>query len=252
MSNADNPYLLKDLIKVLDTRNVSLPAPAVEAVQLWKRITETTPEPQRHGALRDAILAGADEAVIAGTLLQEIAGTRLTGAWQQAANKAAADALAVVMEHRDEVHAELAALAADCITRLRAVADLGASSLDTLVREGRHDQAKLFASRQEVAAELNELYRIRDTYLVPGGGRALKIDVYDCSRWQNPLEINNHVRGSTLADQFISGLTAGGHLYYPTAEVAIAGAQKLWDDYAAEETQRRKEQFGVGSTVFMG
>jgi hypothetical protein len=252
MALADAPFQLRELLTSISSRNVNLPAPLVEGVQLWKRITESTPAPLPHNALRDAIIAGADEATVAGTLLQEVAGNRLTTAWQQAANKAAADALTVVMAHRNDIHAQLAVLADDCIAKIKSVADLGSTTLDTLVREGRHAEAKLYADRQTVASELNALYGIRDSYLVPGGGRTLKIDVYDCSRWQNPLDISNHVRGNGLAEQFISGLSAGGILYYPTAEVAVEGAQRLWDEYAAQEIERRKDQFGVGSTVYLG
>lgn len=250
---ADSPFSLQRALTALETRRIELPQPFVEAVELWRNLTNNRPAEPLDTALRDAIIAQADDLTLGSTLLNSIGSARLQAAWTQAINVTASRALRQLLEHRNEIHAQLRAQADELIGKLVQVAALGDVPLNTLVREGRHDQARLLAEVDGTAAELDALYQFAAVYLTPGGFRSLNVGHINCSRWRNGPDIDHALRGG-ITEGFLSGLraTPAGELWFPTAEQAIEAAQRYWADYEAVELERQREQFGQGSTVGWG
>lgn len=165
---ASAAFDLRRCLDALAQRNVRLPKPVAETVTLWKQITASQPAQPPTEALRDAIIAGADENELGAILLADLGNTRLQTAWSTAINLTASRALDQLIEYRDEVHDQLAEQADALIADLTAVANLGDVPLNTLVREGRHAEAKLVADVDRTAASLTELFELRDLYLTPG------------------------------------------------------------------------------------
>ncbi len=248
--NADPSFSLRRALTTLQTRNVALPESFSNAVQLWNEVSASRQAEPPVTALRDAIIAQADEVGIGSALLLDLGAGRLATAWQQAINETASRALRQLLEHRDEIHAQLRAQADKLIAKLQATADLGDTPLNTLVREGKHTEARLLADVDTTAAELNALYDFRDHYLIPGGFRALNVGHISCARWRNGPDIDHALHGG-MTEGFLSGLraTPRGELWFPTAEEARDAAQRYWNEYEAAETQRQRELFGQGSTV---
>ena len=248
--NADSAYRLRAILAALNDRNITLPDPVNVAVQRHQAVVSNTPAPQPLSALRDAIIDGAGPEELGGILLADLGSARLLAAHNEALTHTAHTALEQLLIHRDPVHAQLAQRANELIAKLHATAVIDVP-INTLIREGRHEDAKLVADVDHSAAELNALFDLRDHHLVPGGFRTLTVGHINCARWRNAPDIDGYLRGG-ITDGFLSGLRAGGDLWYPTAEEAIAAAQTYWDDYVVVETERKKELFGTGSTVSWG
>lgn len=244
---------LRTALDAFTTRGLEHPQPVTEAVELWQHIRATRPDQPDRYALRDAVIAGADESELGGVLLAELGAQHIRNAWNQAEQMIAKHALDLIVTHRADYHAPLAVQAGELIGKLEAIAAIGRVPLDALVRAGRHTDAELVASLSNVAADLDSAYRVRDVYLVAGGYKRLKVGQFDCSRWANPTDIEGAVGGGLdLGASFVAGITAGGKLWFPDDTAAREAAQKLWDDYEAEAIEQQKRQFGIGSTVYLG
>jgi hypothetical protein len=185
-------------------------------------------------------------------VLVELGAQTLRSSHTQATLTAATRVLGAIMEARDEIHDQLAELAEEAIRKLEAVEAIGDTSLDQLVRTGRHDEARLYADCEIIATELDQLYTLRDLYLTPGGGDAVRVGHFDASRWRNPTKVENHLHGGTLAENYLAGLGAGGALWYPSAEEAVDAAQPLYDAWHADAQRIAAEQHGVGSLAAFG
>jgi len=239
------PFDLRRCLDAMSQRDIVLPKPVAEAVQLWQEITASRPAEPSVDALRDLVIGKADEATLGAALLLDLGSARLQTAWSTACTTTASRALALLLEHADEIHIQLAVLADDLIADLVRVAEIGDTPMNTLVREGRHDEARLVADVDHTAAELNELYDIVQRCLTT---RPLTVNGYSCQKFRNGPEVANHIRGG-VTEAFLSGLRGGGVLYFPKPAEAIANAARYWDEYAAAEAERQRELYGVGSTV---
>lgn len=247
---ADAPYRARDLLDALDRLGITPPPAVLDAAETWARVTSSQPVIPPATELRDKIIAGISPEELAGALLNHGLGSQLADAWRSAATLCARRVLDAAVQARNEIHAELAALAGDLIAQLEAVAAIGSTTLDTLVREGRTKEAKLFADRESVAADLRHLYAVRDNYLMPPGVRRLSMNGHDFSRWQTPDLAEQHGQaGGSLADSTVTAIRAGARLWFPSTDEAIALAQAAYDAAAAEEAERRKAQHGLGSVA---
>lgn len=239
------PFDLRRALDALSQRDITLPKPVAEAVQLWQEITASRPAEPSVDALRDLVIGKADETTLGAALLLDLGSARLQTAWSTACTTTAARALALILEHSDEIHDQLAVLTDDLIADLVRVAEIGDIPLHVLVRDGRQADATLVANADCTAAELNELYDIVQRCLTT---RPLTVNGYNCARFSNGPEIANHIRGG-ITEALLSGVRGGGVLYFPRPAEAIANATRYWDAYAAAETARKAELFGVGSTA---
>jgi len=248
MAASDYPYLVRDFIKATEARSIDFPTEVTEAIASWQRVTAGIPEVPKRKALTDAIIDGADDGTLASTLLAHLGGSILADAWRLAAGKAARVALDCIYEHRAIFHGQLGVLADDAIAHINRVAGLHGRSLNTLVREGRHDEARDVADIELQIKEFLTLIDIRNGYLV-GDAHQLRVDGVDASMWKNIADVSNHIHGDTQTEQILAGVRGGGILWYPTLEEARAAAQPVADAIAAEEAARRAEQFGIGSVA---
>jgi hypothetical protein len=246
------PYTVRTVLKQFDDREIELPETVTAAVAELQRIQAEHPAEPEHAALHDAVLAGADRAELDRLLLIELGAQRLRVAYTQATLTAADRVLGAIMRARDEIHPQLRALADDAIAKLTAVAKLGDATLDALVREGRHDDAQAVAAVDITAAELNELYNLRDQHIVPGGAQALSVGHVNASRWRDPIAAAHYSGGATLAEQFLTGLKGGVELWFPTPEEAVEVAQPIYARLQAEAEEVAAHQRSVGGLKAFG
>jgi hypothetical protein len=241
-------YRLKDALAGFDTRGVKLPDSVTAAVEHWRAVKNRAPADQPATAIRDAVMAGADDDEIERLLLRDLGSTRLRSAFAQAAIDAANRALAAIIDARADLHAQLSTLADKAITDLAAVAALGDTSLDALVRSGKTAEAKLFADRALTGSELHALFGLRDSFLYPGGLKAARVGNIDCTQWRDEAAVEG-AKGATVVDRFISGLRAGGVLWFPSAEQAVAAARPIFDKRAADAQRKRQAERGITSVA---
>ncbi|MGV0796046.1 hypothetical protein ABQF26_03705 [Mycolicibacterium elephantis] len=238
------PYRLRAALKQFAEHDVALPKAVDQAVALLDRIEATPPADPDPRALHDAIIDGASPDQLDQIALRQLAHGRVRDAWAQARLTAAADALDAILNHRNDIHEQLAEVADDCISKLERIAALGDARLDELIRTGRTDDARALADKAVVATTLDALYQLRDTVLVqpgldprPGG--------VDCTRWRNPGKARN-LHGD-LADRYLAGITRGAGLHYPTPEQAAELAAPIAAELAEAAERRRQAQHGVGA-----
>ncbi|MGV0633134.1 hypothetical protein, partial [Mycolicibacillus trivialis] len=167
-----------------------------------------------------------------------LAADLLTNAWRQAQAIAAQAVTDALIAERDTLHAALATQAAEYIDRLTAVANLGTTTLDRLVREGRHDDAERFAVADLDAAALQELYGYRDRHLT----RRKEIygsDWIDVGVWRDP-------RTTTGTTGLLDGLRRGGQLWFPTVAEATAHAAPITEELRAAAQAEHNAAASVG------
>jgi hypothetical protein len=253
MARENNVHNLRSALAALAARNIPVPARVADALAALRSIEAAEPSKPEHTALRSLYRAGADKKVIDAALLADLGYGRLHGEWAQARIDAAGAALASIRMSADEIFPALREQAEAGIAKLRQIADLGSGvQLDTLIRSGRTDDARLVADLPAIVADLNAAYTFRDSYLTPGGVRALIVSNINTSRWADPEAAAEHARGKTLADQYLAGLRAGLVLHFPAPQDAIAAAQEIANRRAAEAQQRAHEQHGVGYLASFG
>ncbi|BBY84172.1 hypothetical protein H7I53_18370 [Mycolicibacterium pulveris] len=238
------PYRLRAALKKFAEHDVDLPKPVARAVELLDRIeANPVPDPSPH-TLHDAVLDGASLDQLDQLALRQLAHGRVRDAWAQARLTAAANALDAILDCRNEIHAALAEVADDCISKLERIAELGDARLDTLIREGKTDAARLVADKELTGSQLNELYQFRDVYLTPP-----EIDPrphgVDCTRWREPRKVRN-LHGDNVLDTLITGLKRGGQLWYPSAAEAAEAAAPIVAEHQAAGERRRQNQHGIG------
>lgn len=182
-------------------------------------------------------------------MLADLGAARLGSEWAEARIDAAGGLLAAILAAAGEIMPTLTKLAEEAIRKLVAVADLGGAKLDDLVRAGRTDDAQAVANAPTIAAELDSHYDFRDRFLVRGGPQALTVGSWNASRIRDPVMARHHVSGSTPAERYIRGLTAGVPLWFPTRAEAIEVAQGIAGGEAAKAAKVKAQQHGVGSVA---
>jgi hypothetical protein len=253
MARQDAPYLLRDALTGFESRGIALPDEVNAAVAHWEAIKARTPTDQAPTALRDAIAGGADDNTLDRLLVRDLGSTRLKSAYTQAAISAASAALAAILDHRADIHRQLSKLADDAIKKLETIAALGDTTLDSLVRSGRTADARVFADRQVIGAELHALYGLRDAYLLPGGVKAARVGHVDCTQWRDISAVDGHLYGDTVVDRYLGGLRAGGGaLWFPSGEEAVAAAQPIHDQWQREAEAAAAERRAQGGIAAFG
>ncbi|MGV0797174.1 hypothetical protein ABQF26_09425, partial [Mycolicibacterium elephantis] len=238
------PFRARAALKQLDQHAIPLPQAVAAAVKVLDRI-EANPvhDPPPH-ALHDAILDGASLNQLDQLALRQLAHSRVRDAWAQARLTAAVDVLTAILAARNDIHTDLAALADECIDKLKRIADLGNTRLDTLIREGKTDAARLVADKELTGGQLNDLYQFRDVYLTPPDIDPRPHGI-DCTRWREPRKVRN-LHGDNVTDTLITGLKRGGQLWYPSAAKAAEAAAPIVAERQAAAERRRQHQHGIG------
>jgi hypothetical protein len=170
---ANPAYQLTRALEQLEARKIIISDNITAAAKVFDKVVASTPEEPPVTALRDAVLAGADPTAVGAALLYQMGANQLSSAWQQAATEAAYRALAVIMDERETLHAQLKAQADELIEKLGRLATIDVP-LDTLIREGKTDDARLLADKELTSGELHALYELRDVALIPGTVRSAR------------------------------------------------------------------------------
>ncbi|ADT97881.1 hypothetical protein [Mycolicibacterium gilvum] len=238
------PFRARKLLADLDHHGVQLDGQVLDALTHLDRVEAEKPAEPDPQALHDAIVAGASTADLDALVLTELGSHRIRAAYAQARLTAAVRVLAAVLTDRDQIHAQLADKAADCIDKLERIAALDAP-LDTLIREGRHDDARLLADAHITGETLNQLYQLRDLALIPASAdlRPYSLDV---SRWRNPDKVA-HGHGTTATELFVDGLRRGGTLWYPSADEQAEALAPLVAEVERTAQRKHEQDWGVGA-----
>ena len=146
-------YRTADVRRKLADRGIALPEGAAAAAANLDRIRATRPVQPEPNAVRDAILNDAEPAEIDRLLLAELAAARRLAAHNQAEIDAATRTLRQIRDGHNEIYPQLKQRADEAIAHIDAVAGLDGASLDALVRDGRHDDAKLLVNVTAAAAD---------------------------------------------------------------------------------------------------
>lgn len=229
-------------------RGIKFPKSVTDALAVVDRIDAQTPPTPSPTAIREAILAGASDDEIDGLLLAELGAQRLRSEHTQARVEAALLALRAIRSAHDAIYPQLKAQADKAIAHLEAVAQMDDARLEDLVRDGRHEDAQLLVAVEVTAAELSNLWTLRDTYLYDRDGAA--VGMINCSRWRDPRIIDRHARGDeTLVQALLNGLRRGGALWYPTQAEAIAAAEPIVAETERKNAELAARQRAQGFTV---
>ncbi|MGE7002978.1 hypothetical protein ACQKHK_12660, partial [Staphylococcus capitis] len=203
-NNDDPRYTARAALQEFAARGIDMPDSVTAAVDTLERIVAARPAKPPVDALRKLIVDGADEAEINDALLADLGHQRLFAEYQQAEQDAARTVTREIRNAADTLFPQLEQLARNAISTLEAVAGLGDTDLATLVRQGRHDDARALADFETVGEELHHLYALRDDYLTPGGFKSMLVDGVDCTQWSDPRKPHHHGRGSdTVAQAYV-------------------------------------------------
>lgn len=253
-TNRNGVYRARGALKAFAARGIELPDEVTAAVATLDRITASIPAKPATDVIRNLIVGDADQDTINAALLADATSGLLHTEYKQAEIIAAERVLQALRDASDDLHLQLQVLAAEAIATLKTVAGLGETSLADLVRDGRHDDARALADTETVGQELQQLYELRNSALVPGGYRAMTIDGVDCTQWRDPRPVTHHGRGDdSVAQAYVRGLRSGGELWFPTKADALAAAQPVHAELTAEAekaAQIRREQ--DAAAIFAG
>lgn len=244
-------YRAKQALEEFGARGIDLPKPVLEAVQVLERVEASKPSAPAQTAIRSAIVAGAPQDEIDRLILADLGATRLSSEWTQARTDSAGAVLAAIRAAEPTLQPALAKLADAAIGKLAQVAALGNVKLDALIRAGRQSDAALLADAETTAAELTALFRLRDEFLVVGGGRALTVNGVNCSVWRDPDAAAQYSKGSRPVDQYLSGLSANVPLWFPSGSDAIEAATVIAAKRADLAERKRQQDHGAGSLTYM-
>ena len=97
-----------------------------------------------------------------------------------------------------------------------------------LARQRRTDDAALLASALSHAATLQDLFKLRDWYLVLPG-EDWSTGIWDARTWCNPWDVQLHVLvgvggGAGVWEELREGIRKGGTLWYPSIQQAHAAS----------------------------
>lgn len=229
-SSGSEIHNFRTAIKQLHGHAVELPPKVTDAVAALDRIEARKPVEPASTSIHDAFV---DE--LADSEIDQIAHARSTfhhrrDGWNQAVITAAKRGLTAIRKSADELHEQLRTQAEAIITRLNEIAKIGDVPLDTLIREGRHDEAKLLASKGIDVAALGKLYQLQRS--VVWRGREFGYGTTDCSQYRNPA-----ILGINLND-VVASLRNGAELWYPTPDEAQDAAAPIVRRAEAERKER--------------
>lgn len=238
------PYRARKLVADLDHHSVQLDDATHDAIANLDRIETDKPAEPDAQALHDAIVDGATPEQLDAIVLTDLGSHRIRAAYAQARLTAAVAVLHTVLDDRDSLHAQLAEKAAECITKLEQIAALDGAPLDSLIREGRTDDARLLADAPLIGEELNQLYQLRDLALVPAGAD-LRPYGLDVSRWRNPDKVA-HAHGDTPTALMLDGIRRGGQLWYPSSDEQAEALAPLVTAHERKAQRKREREHGIG------
>ncbi len=245
-------FRAKDTVRKLEARGITIPKAVTAAVDNMRRIEAERPGARDPRELRELILNGAGADTLNAAILADLGASKLNAAYQEAALDAGVRVGRALRDAHDELHPQLAELAAVQIDILERVARLPAGTrLQDLVAAGdRQDDAHALATAEVAATELDALYELR-AGLWEGGHAAAIVDGADCTTWRDPRVAQHHAQLTTRADYYVTALRGGSALWFPDLDAAIGAAEPIARELvrAAERLRLQRRQQGVVGPV---
>ena len=239
------------------SRDIKLPKSVTDRLRHLDLVEARKPTEIPANAIREAYYRLDDDQAIEQIALQHTTFHLRQGGHTQAVADAGVAVLVALREARSTLHPKLADLAAGYIAHIEKSVEID-TELDVLIRANRHDDARVVAEKDVVAAKLDALYLVRDLYLTGKGKDGIGdadygVAQFNCGRWRDPVKVMYHVREAhSIYEAYYHGIKAGGQLWFPTAEQAQAEARPVYDKWYRQEQQRRSAQSGVGGVAAFG
>ena len=197
---------------------VQLPDMADQWVQRLIKLQASRPEAPAHNAVAELIADAAKESEINAELTRHVNHPLRAVQHAEAERVCGQRALAAILADQHRMHQKLAAAADPLIERLHAAALID-EDLRQLVLQGRSDEAHMLSVIDADAAELRELYALRDEFLT-SPTEQWSTGRWDCAAFENPWDIP-HFGLSTGGDEGLwatwrRSIRAGGRLWFPS------------------------------------
>jgi hypothetical protein len=216
-------YDALDCGREFDRFDVALPDTAATWLTKLIALRENKPEPPHPNAVGEMIAASAEPAAVDAAIAASLGAQHRTNQHGHAERLCAQRVLAAVLQDRDRLHRELAAVADELINRLHRVAAIE-ETIAELARERRVDEAALLANVEVDAATLKDLYAVRNAYTTPGGVFAeWSTGMWSCETWATPWDLPPHetvIDSGSLWELWRAGIRGGARLAFFTIEQA--------------------------------
>jgi len=207
-----------------DRFGVDLPDEAQRWVQRLNELRQNRPEAPAHNGVAGLIAYGAKPATIDAAIAEYVGHAHRQQQHQMAENIVGQRTLAAILNDRDRLHRELAATATDIIDRLHQAAAIDETAVE-LIKQRRTTEAHAVATADSDAAELRNLYQLRDRFLIPPQAR-WSTGWWSCAEFESPWDIEHpSVRDDSLWGMWRAEIRAGGRLWFATVEEARAASQ---------------------------
>ncbi|MBX7433480.1 hypothetical protein JDV09_15370 [Mycobacterium sp. Y57] len=204
---------------------VELPDDAVTALHKLMELRQSQPEDPPRDTVAHLIADSAKPNVIDAAIAAHVGANHRQQQHRVAETLTGRRVLAAIMADRARLHTELAVTADELIDRLHRAALITESVVD-LARAKRPDDAHLLAVIESDAAELKDLYVLRDRYLTADGAR-WSTGWWSCQHWRTPWD-HGHVadHDSSQWGAWRAVIRAGGNLWFVPIEEATAASAK--------------------------
>lgn len=219
----------RDLVNSLRQADLKPPKRALDALQRADKLAENRP-PAGGARIADILLNDGHAAALSAAQERAVA-DKLEYAYEEAGEVLGKQTVAAIRADADRITAELRPRAVERITKLETLA-AETRNLNQLVRAGETELAQTLAEVDVTAAELNELYALRNKMY----GRKQKWGgegtVFESSTWMNYHVVDGNLSFSmTPSERYLAGLRAGGELWYPTPEESKENAADLESEF---------------------
>lgn len=235
-------YRARAALKDLAAHGVDWPGRVTAAVATLDRVEATPPTAPDHNAVARLIIDDADPDTIAAAVAEHVGAIHHAQQHRLAVDMAGQRVLAAILAERDDIHAQLKALADGLIAQITAAAAVS-GTLPDLIRQGNTNEAKVLADAEPAAETLRQLYDLRNTLLVPAG-LSTSVNGIEGGVWEDPGLADRHYhQAPSLFQSWAAIIRAGGVLWFPTAEqahevAAAIAARRAEEARAAAAGQR--------------
>lgn len=236
------------LVAALNGVGVPTPDPVAAA---FERADELKAKRPPLGEDVAAVLVDKGHAAALKVAQERAVADRLDKAYREAAEVIGNRALKALQRDADRITAdELRPRALELIETLEKVAG-NRRTLAALVTAGEHDLAQALARLEVTAADLSNLYTIRNDLYGARLKWAHEADVFNSAIWLNNPVVDGLVTpGMSASERWLAGIRAGGTLWFPTPSEAAENANQLAETHAelSEQFAGRARFRDQGST----
>lgn len=223
-SYAESAYEAINAAQAFEQFKVTLSGEADRWLARLTELRQNAPQQPPHNQIGELIADGAKQADIDKAVAARAGAQHLLNGHQYAQELCGERVLSALLADRDRLHRELATPANALIEKLHTAATIDATVAE-LTKARRTDDAELIVWIDNDAETLRRLFFLRDEYLtVPG--LQWSTGWWDASQFQNPWDMERpNVTDNTQWGQWRASIRAGGRLWFPTHEQAVAASQ---------------------------